>query len=160
MDNTTREAIRVRLDELTTLNNGRITPEIVVADAKDKDSPLHGQFNWNVDEAAYQHWIDTARGVIRSVYVELIEETRVLRVPAYLRDPSADSSEQGYVQTVRIRSERDNARAAVLYEFTRARAAMQRAKDIAEALAIDDAVEDIIVRIDTVRGSIQAEAPN
>lgn len=55
-------------DEIMRLSrdDGVVFPRDVVEYArKDKQSALHAEFNWNVREAAYQHWLDTARRLIQ-----------------------------------------------------------------------------------------------
>ncbi|MDR3473331.1 MAG: hypothetical protein P4M09_16855 [Devosia sp.] len=46
---------------------GELTPEDVLEDAKHDNSPLHSFFEWNDGEAAHQHRLQQARGLIRSV---------------------------------------------------------------------------------------------
>lgn len=49
--------------------HGRLTPELVVETASDPDHPLYGRFEWLDAEAAHQHRLDQARGLIRQVRV-------------------------------------------------------------------------------------------
>lgn len=37
--------------------HGRLTPEIVVSDARKKDSPLNGYFEWDIKKAAQRDWL-------------------------------------------------------------------------------------------------------
>lgn len=159
MDNATREAIRERLTEICKANGGVLTPEAVVEDAKSKASPLHGQFQWNVKQAAYQHWLDQARSLIRSVRVVLTEDW--IRAPAYVRDPHAERDVQGYVTTLSLRSDEDAARAVVVAEFSRAAAAIRRAREVAKALDLEEVMDELLVRIEDTRTSVsQAAAAN
>lgn len=156
MDNETREAIRDRLAEICKANGGVLTPEAVVEDAKSKASPLHGQFTWNTKEAAYQHWLDQARSLIRTVRVVVTEEW--IRAPAYVRDPNAEHNAQGYVETLSLRSDADAARAVVVAEFARAAAAMRRAREVAKVLDLEREVDELIGLIEVTRTSVSQQA--
>ena len=59
-------------DKLSELINthGKLTPEIVVKDAEDKNSVLHNAFDWNDKSAAKQWRLHTARHLIKSVIIE------------------------------------------------------------------------------------------
>ena len=156
MDNATREAIRERLEAIAKANRGVLTPEAVVEDAKAKDSPLHAQFTWNTKQAAYQHWIDQARLLIRTVRVVVTEER--ISAPAWVRDPNAEHDAQGYVSTVSLRSDADSARVVVVAEFARAAAAIRRAREVAKALDLEEVMDDLIVRIEYTRTSVSQQA--
>lgn len=144
MELATKDLVRIRLENLAAKHNGLLTPEAVVADAKDPTSPLHEHFEWNVKKAAMSHWIDTARMLIRSVRVIVTTERSVLSTVAYVRDPSLPSGEQGYRAITSIRTDKDKARETVIAEFGRAESVLRRAKEIAEALDMEDDVEQII----------------
>lgn len=57
-----------RLDELKA-RHGHLTPELVLADAADPTSPLHGHFEWDNDRAANQHRINQAYELLRAIVV-------------------------------------------------------------------------------------------
>ena len=69
-----KKAARDRIVELAEANGGRITPEQVLEDARDPESPLHNYFEWDVETAARQYWLDQARTLIRSVKIVTREE--------------------------------------------------------------------------------------
>ena len=144
MSDVVRDDIRQRLADLAEENGGVLTPSMVVEDAKDRDSPLHDQFEWNLRAAAMQRWLDRARELIRSVRIDVRTDTSVVRVPAYVRDPRADDRSQGYVGTASLRTDADLARVAIVREFARAAAALRRAKDLAAALGEDARVDAAI----------------
>lgn len=53
-----------------------LTTEMVVEAAKDPNSPMHGYFTWNVQEAAEKQWKVEARRLIHSVrYVIVSQDT-------------------------------------------------------------------------------------
>lgn len=143
MSNVVAEVLRAIADR----NGGRLTPELVVEAAKSKDSPLHTHFTWDVKKAAHERWIDQARTLIRSVKVEITTTQFTVRAPAYVRDPAAAADEQGYASLGRLRTDEDLAREAVVYEFSRASAALARAKAVAAALDLSDAIEEVQTRV-------------
>lgn len=152
MEPTTRELVRMRLETIAAENSGLLTPEAVLRDAKKPTSPLHNLFEWDVKKAARQHWLDTARALIRGVRVTVQTETSIISTVAYVRDPDLPSGEQGYRSVVSLRSEREKARDAIVQEFGRASSVLRRAREIAEALDLTGEVEGIIAHLDEVKG--------
>ena len=77
--------------------DGRLTPALVVRDARSKSSPLHNEFDWSVKSAAKKHWLATARRIINSITVavtvsssiEPISVQAYVNVPVELPSPSA-----------------------------------------------------------------------
>jgi len=122
---------------------GRITPEIVVISAEKPESPLHHLFEWDDSVAGHKYRIEQAREVIRSIRLTVTYETKVVCVPAYVRDPSVGPSEQGYVTITTLASEKGRARSAVKYEFGQAKSALVRAENIAEYLKVRKQVSAI-----------------
>jgi sugar-specific transcriptional regulator TrmB len=151
MNGAQKKAIEKRLADLATLNRGRLTPSNVVADAKPKASPMHDQFEWHNGKAAELHRLWQARNLIKIVKIEVHTERRVVTSVRYVRDPKADAKEQGYVDVVTLRSDKDLAFEALESEINRASVLMDRALDISEALELDDMVGAIIERIDMVK---------
>jgi len=139
-----REAIRVRLAEIEMTNGGRLTPDDVVADAKDVDSPLHACFEWDTDKAAAAYWIEQARNIITSIRVVQKTETSEVRTVYYVRDPSAGDAEQGYVSVETLRTDQDMAREALVAEFTRVGDMLRRARELATVLNAREDVEALL----------------
>lgn len=64
--------VRDELDLLCRRHNGVLHPEHVVEYARrHPTSALHKRFNWNIEEAAMQHWLQTARQLV-AVHFEVI----------------------------------------------------------------------------------------
>lgn len=139
-----REAIRLRLEELERAGGGRLTPQAVVNDAQDADSPLHDQFNWDVNEAALQHWLDQARQLIVSVKYVFKNETTTVRAVYYHRDPTAAGGEQGYVSVPTLRTDQDLARDALVEAFRRVGDELRRAQQLAIMLDMDGEVAKLL----------------
>lgn len=151
-----REAIEARINALAKQNGGRITPELVMRDAEDPTSPLHDSFEWDDEIAAYQHRLDQARTLIRSVRIVVTTDTTVIKSVAYIRDPDMGDDEQGYVSVEVLKRSKRKALEAVRYEAERAYAAMQRARDVAASLGIDDAVDAVIDEIEHLQDQLAA----
>lgn len=151
-----REAIKLRLSEIEAAHGGRLTPDAVIDDARDPDSPLHDQFEWDIDKAARRHWIERARDLITSVRVVQRVEKQMVSTVFYVRDPSAASDEQGYVSLQTLRSESDLAREAIHAEFLRARAVLHRARTLAAVLDLAGEVTELAERVDAVIERVKA----
>jgi hypothetical protein len=65
----TAQVVGERLEHLRAAASGELTPDRVVADARDPSSPLHPLFEWNESEAAHQYRLVQARALIRAVVV-------------------------------------------------------------------------------------------
>jgi hypothetical protein len=86
--------------------DGRVYPEDVVAFArKHPDSAAHARFNWNLEEAAMQHWLDRARHLIR-VYVTVLPEEPRQMIRAYVNIVG----EEGYRDTATVLADPDTRR--------------------------------------------------
>lgn len=147
--------VEARINELAARNEGRITPDDVIADARKKASPLHSLFEWDKEKAALEHWRETARTIIRSVRVVIHTERTVVRAIGYVRDPEA-GQHQGYVAVATLRTNREKAAEAVAYETKRAEAAMLRAREVAESLDLAPFIDEAIERIVDIRSRAAA----
>lgn len=144
------DAVRARLAELE--SDGRLTPAVVVEDAKSESSPLHGLFEWDADKAAYHHWLHTARIIIKSVrYIPVEETVTVVRAPQYVRDPDAPPKSQGYISVAELRNDPVTARASMRLEFGRVESALERARSVAVAIGLENEIEQLIAHVVRVR---------
>lgn len=58
------------IEKVRSLHRGKAKPEDLVHYAKaQRSSPLHKMFDWNVTSAAREHWLSTARLIMRSIVV-------------------------------------------------------------------------------------------
>lgn len=154
-----RKAIVERIQQLADANDGRITPDIVIKDARNKSSPLHSEFEWDIRKAASLYLLDQARALIASVEVIIRSSNIDVRCPAYIRDPSVDSKRQGYISVDKLRTQEDQARDALIKEFERVSSMLVRARTLAMALDLDQDVERIIQGVAELRGRIQPQPP-
>lgn len=133
---------------------GKLTPEIVVADAKPIKSPLHGEFEWDDKIAGHKFRLGQARDMIASVRVYIEVQTAVLAAPFYIRDPDAASNEQGYESVANLRTDKDRARDALISEAGRAAAYMGRVRALAVALDLEDQVDEILEQFAVFRSRV------
>ena len=139
-----------RLAELAKQNGGRLTPELVVADAENEDSPLHSAFTWDDSEAAAKWRIEEARTLIRSVRLEMTVEERQIRCVAYVHDPARETGEAGYVSVLKVR--KPGAVEVVRAELNAAAALLGRCAEIAAARAAD--VPGIAERVRAIEAEV------
>lgn len=140
--------VRERINEIAAANGGHITADMVLADARRESSPLHACYDWNVESAAHEHWLDTSRRLIRSVRVVFKEERSVIRAMAYVRDPAMPSDRQGYVSVTKLRDDQDLSREALVNEFARAAGALRRARELAAALGMREQMDSMLDQIE------------
>jgi len=81
---TKADAIREALEALAYRNNGNLTPELVVDEARsNKDSPLHfyREFHgWNVDASAEARWLGVGKELVRRYITVVVRESNVICV--------------------------------------------------------------------------------
>lgn len=132
-------------------SNGTAEARALWQSAKAKTDPLHDAFEWDNNVCGDLYRDEQARRLIRSVTIEVINETRVISAPAYVRDPSRPADEQGYKSITALRKDEDLSREVLVAEFKRAIACMERARTVAEALDLGNAVDDIVKQIDAMK---------
>ena len=116
----------------TILRENGGTVESVVRVAEDPVHPLHTCFNWDDRALAHQQRLAIARRLIQEVRYTVWTEQHVFEhVPSYVRDPSKDSRQQGYI--VLKEASAQDAKAILLTELQRLRAYVSRAHSIAAA---------------------------
>ena len=125
---------------------GVVTPDAVIAAARDRAHPLHALFEWDKSKAALAHWRDRAREVIGSVTVVVTTSTTIVRTPHYVHDPAADGA-QGYRSVAALRHEPAMARRAMAMALEVAGGHVRRAVDLAEPLGMRTEIEDLLARI-------------
>ena len=149
-------AIQERLIALRKAHGGRLTPSVVVKDAGKPNSPLHDYFEWNDGRAGAQYRLMQARHLIRSVEVVIRTDTAVFEAIAYVRDPRAAATEQGYVAIESLRNDPESAREALLYECRRVAGLLERTRKIALTLGLASEVDAMLEGLDALQGRIAA----
>lgn len=150
-----------RLEALARQHGGTLTPAEVVADAQNPRSPLHEAFPWDDAQAAHEHRLQIARMLIRSVRIERMVNERMVTSVRFVRDPDrvADRS-AGYVDVLRLRSDRGRALESLHSEMTAVMTRVERAVDLAlmlgleaEMLALRQQVEQVLARLGGMKRS-------
>ena len=69
---------------------GKVDPLDLIDAAKDSSHPCHGEFTWDVKQAAKERWRDQARKLIRRCTFEVTVEDVTSPVVQYIAHPAAD----------------------------------------------------------------------
>lgn len=79
------QVIGDHIEMLRQQGGGELTPQDVVADARNANSPLHGFFEWDDTKAAEEHRLAQARGLIRAVVITYVQpEKKPIRTRAFV----------------------------------------------------------------------------
>jgi hypothetical protein len=150
-----KQAAMAALNDLAKRNGGRITAEQLVEAARDESSPLHDYFEWDDTAAAHQWRVTQARTLIGSATLNITIDSQKISCPGYVRDPSVDTMEQGYVQTAKIRTDEDAARDVLNREFDRVKATLTRARKLAAVLGMLAEMDALVDSLDIMTSKIQ-----
>lgn len=154
-----KKAAAAMLNQMSKANGGKITPQQIVDAARNEDSPLHRFFEWDDDKAAEQYRLDQARTLLRSCQVEVTVSDRKVQVPYYVRDPEADTMDQGYVESGRLKTQEDLSREVLLTEFQRAGSQLARARRLAAYFGAVEEVDSLIEQIGLLKTRIEGDSP-
>lgn len=126
--------------------HGELTPNDVVADARNPNSPLHSFFEWDDGQAAEQYRLQQARGLIRAVVAVYVrEDAPAVRTKAFvhINEPGAQhyrSADHALSQT----HTRDMVLRRALDELKQWR---KRYKDLEEFAQLIRVVDEVTVKI-------------
>lgn len=99
------------LEDLREKNGGFLDKEDVWKAAQDPDSPIHEEFEWDVDKAAQAHWKSRAGDMIRHLAVVRILDTPPEEgMPAFINvviQTDDDDKRRGYVTGTQVLSDAD-----------------------------------------------------
>jgi hypothetical protein len=89
-------SIKEELAQIYNEHNGLVPPEAVVEFARDENTALHAEFEWDDTEAAHQFRLEQARKIIR-LNIDVVETPNGnVRVPVYVSLVSDRRSGSGY----------------------------------------------------------------
>ncbi len=114
---------------------GRLFPSEVLNAARDENSPLHDFFEWDDSAAAEAYRLDQARELIRRIKIEVVFDECKLKVVKYMHDVDLSETQQGYIQTLKIRKK--NTGATLASELNSAVGLLVRAQKFAETREAD-----------------------
>lgn len=132
-----------RLSELGQQNEGRITPALVVEDARPEDAPLHPCFEWSDPQAAQLYREEQARLLIRSVRVVVRDESKsepvAVRAFLHVADPQGPT----YMDSAQVMRD-ELLRTQVLQRaWAELNAWRDRYKEMQELAGIFEVIEDV-----------------
>lgn len=133
--------------------DGRVTAAALVEAARDRKHPLHGDFDWNDKSAAHKQRIEKAREIIASVRVIVTTSTQRISSVSYMRDPSMAPGVQGYISVARLQTDAEMAYATLQQEANRIAASVERARQYAAVVDLEDEIEDILRSIARLRSA-------
>jgi hypothetical protein len=132
------------------------TPNMIVAAARSGRFPdLHEYFDWDKDRALERSLLDQARAFITSITINWRHRNNDFETVAYVRDPNKGAREQGYRPVAELRTEDDNAIAAIERECRSAEGALLRAQNLALTLGKFDVFTDLITRVQDVANQLR-----
>jgi hypothetical protein len=138
-----RDRIRAELEQIRNANDGQLLPEAIVEFARNRDTALHREFEWNNTKAAHQFRLEQARRVIRLNINVLPTEGGDVTVPMYVSLKSDRYAGGGYRTLEDVMSDEDM-RAQLLEqgleEFQRVRRKYQTLQELTPVFAAIDRV--------------------
>jgi len=131
-----RDQICYELERIRKANDGRLTADDVLKAAKNPKSILHKEFIWEDKKAAEIQRLERAREIIFTyATIIVVDKSRIIKAPLYVRDPNAASDEQGSISINPAEIAEDDARRVMFNELSRCESAIQRARNVVGVLA-------------------------
>lgn len=135
----------------------RITPDAVVERARDPQSVLHNEFEWDDALAAKQARLDRARELIREVRVMVeVEEVRI-SAPFYVVDPSAKSP--AYKATTLVARKREDALEVLRDELSRVVGALNRGTSLSLIFGLQDRWQAMLSEAAELKKILDGDVP-
>lgn len=124
---------------------GELTPEDILDDAKHGNSPLHSFFEWDDSEAARQHRLKQARGLIRSVVAIYTSDNKhLVRQRAYVH--IAETGAPHYREASHAMSQKDTRDAVLRRALGELNAWKKRYGDMKEFAKIVSVIDQTAIR--------------
>lgn len=139
------KAIQAELQSISDQNGGVLLPAAVVEFAKNPDTQLHGQFEWDDSEAARQYRLEQARRIIRVSVVVVGERSENVRAFVSLKKDRYDGG--GYrPMTVVLSSEELHAQmlSDALSELQAIKAKHRRLQELRPVFDAIDTVASVV----------------
>lgn len=132
---------------------GRLSAKALVADAKQKRSPLHALFDWRVRVAAEKWWLQRARQIIGAVTIQVVHSTATIKAPCYVVDTSVKGG--GYRSVVALKADAASARQSLVYTLETAAGHLRRAYDLSASLGLEKEIDALLLQVASVQRVIQ-----
>lgn len=135
---------------------GQIAPRQVVAAARNKRSPLHALFDWDVGTSAEKWWLHQARVILNAVTIQVTTEEFSYKASAYMVDTAVVG--QGYRSVVALKGDSESARESLIYTLGVAAGHLRRALDLAAPLGLSKEIDELLLKIAGVSRAIEQKA--
>lgn len=135
--------VKDELEFLRKQNNGFLRPQDVVAFAKNPDTTLHTQFEWNDGNAAEKYRLAQARAIIRVAVI--VNPATAEKVRAYVS--LSDSRDLGYRAIAEVLDDQmltDRLLQDALKELTSFQKKYDKLKELTELGNVFNAIEQIV----------------
>lgn len=134
------------IDFLRKQQKGELTPQDVLADAKNPNSPLHSFFEWSDTAAAEQYRLQQARGLIRAVVAVYVSDDKpAVRTRAYVHIPEPSAPHyRSADQAMSTKKTRDLVLQRAWREFQQWKA---RYKDLKEFSTLFEAADEVAQKV-------------
>ncbi|MER9710166.1 hypothetical protein NKJ13_07840 [Mesorhizobium sp. M0174] len=143
--------VGAHLEMLRQQFKGELTPQDVVADARNGNSPLHSFFEWDDSVAAEAHRLSQARGLIRSVVAIYVREDKpAVRTKAYvhINEPGAAH----YRETSHALSQTKTRDIVLRQAWNELQAWRRRYADLKEFSTLIEAIDETVKMLPKVAG--------
>lgn len=142
------QSVGERLDALQRSNGERLTPRMVVDDARAEDSPLHNCFMWDDVRAGEMYRESQARLILRSIRVEDVNwatDVRVnRRVFVNVAEQVGADLQNAYVPISRVLASEDLRHQLIIQARKELQSFKRRYAEISELMTIvDDALAKV-----------------
>ena len=135
------QAVGDKLQELRDKNEG-LTASIVIEDAKNKNSVLHGAFEWNDSKAAHEWRLHSARHLMRAVITKELDSSGEIRYqPAFVFVKTEEGPR--YETVARVQSDEELRHQVIQRAFAELTQWKKRYKEYKEFLGIFQEAEKI-----------------
>lgn len=118
-DHPDAEIVGRHLETLRERLKGELTPEDVLEDASNPNSPLHSFFEWDDTEAARQHRLKQARGLIRAVVAIYVrDDAPAVKMRAYVHIADEEPHYREMSHAMSVKATREQVLKRALKELT------------------------------------------
>lgn len=134
------------LDMLRKQSKGELTPQDVLKDAKNNNSPLHSFFEWNEGKAAEQFRLQQARGLIRSVVAIYVDgKAKAVRSKAFVH--IKESGAPHYRETSHAMSQAKTRNMVLQRAWSELMAWRKRYQDLKAFSELFDVMDEVVKKL-------------
>ncbi len=143
-------AVGAHLELLREQFQGELTPEDVLTDAANPNSPLHSFFEWDDTEAARQHRLKQARGLIRAVVAVYVSDDKpAVRQKAYVH--IAERGAPHYRETSHAMSRKDTRKQVLNRALSELIAWKKRYADLREFAGLVNIIDETAAKLSAAK---------